>query len=79
MTVFDSVSKPNQRVTREGAGAVSSGKFYTVDDVAGLLSISTRTVRRLIDRKELVAHKLGRAVRIAESDLNAFLARHRCL
>jgi excisionase family DNA binding protein len=64
-------------MTREGTGAVSTGKFSTIDDVADLLGVSTRTVRRSIDRKQLVAHKFGRAVRIAESDLRAFIATHR--
>lgn len=59
--------------------AAGTGKFHTIDSVADLLAVSTRTVRRAIDREELVAHKFGRAVRIAESDLKAFVARHRCL
>ena len=54
-------------------------KFFTIDDVAGLLGVSTRSVRRYIDDKELVTHKFGRAVRIAESDLSGFIAQHRCL
>jgi excisionase family DNA binding protein len=55
------------------------GKFYSIDEVAELLGVSPRTVRRAIERKELIAHKLGRAVRIAETDLKAFIARGRCL
>jgi excisionase family DNA binding protein len=66
--------------SRRGGSTVSSvGKFYSIDEVAELLGVSTRTVRRSIKRKELVAHKLGRPVRIAEADLKAFIARHRCL
>jgi excisionase family DNA binding protein len=55
------------------------GKFYSIDEVAELLGLSPRTVRRAIESKELIAHKLGRAVRIAETDLKAFIARRRCL
>jgi excisionase family DNA binding protein len=54
-------------------------KFYTVDEVAGALGVSTRSVRRWIKRKKLVAHQFGAAVRIAESDLKAFVADHRHL
>jgi len=54
------------------------GKFYSINEIAELLDLSSRTVRRAIERKELIAHKLGRAVRIAEGDLKAFIARHRC-
>jgi excisionase family DNA binding protein len=73
------VGPPTHVVRREGAIAVNIGKFYCIDEVAELLGVSTRTVRRSIERKELIAHKIGRAVRIAEPDLKAFIARHRCL
>jgi excisionase family DNA binding protein len=52
-------------------------RFFTVAEVAERLHVSTRTVRRWIENFELVTHRFGRAVRIAESDLNAFLAIHR--
>ena len=41
------------------------------------LSVSTRMVRRWIDAGDLVVHRLGAIVRIAEPDLRAFLAVHR--
>jgi excisionase family DNA binding protein len=52
-------------------------KFFTIPEVADSLSVCTRTVRRWIDDGDLVAHRLGAAVRISEDDLRAFLARHR--
>jgi excisionase family DNA binding protein len=52
-------------------------KFRTIKDVAELLAVSTRTVRRSIDRKELVAHDIGGSVRIAECDLKSFIAQRR--
>ena len=52
-------------------------KFFTVAEVAERLGVSTRTTRRWIEDFELVAHRFGRAVRIAESDLKAFLTTHR--
>jgi excisionase family DNA binding protein len=72
-------SIPAPVTRREGSIAVTIGKFYSIDEVAEFLGVSTRTVRRAIESKELVAHKIGRAVRIAEADLKAFIARHRCL
>ena len=51
--------------------------LLTVEQIAERLSVSTRTVRRWISDGELVAYRLGRAVRIDEPDLEAFLARHR--
>jgi excisionase family DNA binding protein len=52
-------------------------KFYTIDQVADALGVSTRSVRRWIKQKILVAHRFSGAVRIAETDLNAFIAGHR--
>jgi excisionase family DNA binding protein len=59
------------RFRREGI------KFFTIPEVAECLNVSTRTVRRWIKRGELIAHRPGGVVRIAESDLGAFLARYR--
>ena len=51
--------------------------FLAIHEVAEQLGVSTRTVRRWIENMELVAHRFGRAVRIAERDLQAFVAMHR--
>ena len=51
--------------------------FFTVPDVAEHLAVSTRTVRRWIEGRQLIAHHFGRAVRIAEEDLRTFLRAHR--
>jgi excisionase family DNA binding protein len=48
-------------------------RFYTVAQVAELLAVSTRSVRRWIVRGELLAHKFGRRVRISEIDLRVFV------
>ena len=48
--------------------------FYTVPEVAQHLGVSTRTVRRWVKERQLVGHHFGRAVRISEPDLRAFLA-----
>ena len=52
-------------------------RFYTVSEVATLLAVSTRTIRRWVTTCELLAHKFGRQVRISETDLRAFLERRR--
>ena len=48
-------------------------RFYTVSEVATLLAVSTRTIRRWITTGELLAHKFGRQIRISETDLRVFL------
>jgi len=55
----------------------SMTRFYTVAEVADLLVVSTRSIRRWIARGELLAHKFGRQVRISEIDLRAFVERRR--
>lgn len=48
-------------------------RFYTIEEVAGLLKVHDRTVRRLIDGEKLKAVKIGTTWRISESDLNDYL------
>jgi len=52
-------------------------KFFTIPEVAERLGVCTRTVRRWISAGDLVVHRVGHVVRIAEGDLRAFLAAHR--
>jgi excisionase family DNA binding protein len=48
-------------------------RFFTIAQVANLLVVSTRSVRRWIAAGELLAHKFGRQVRISEIDLRSFV------
>ena len=52
-------------------------QFFTIAEVAEMLRVCTRTVRRWIAAGKLVTHRFDSAVRIAEPDLRAFLALHR--
>jgi excisionase family DNA binding protein len=52
-------------------------KFFTIAEVAESLHVATRTVRRWIEAGDLVVHRIGGILRIAEGDLRAFLALHR--
>jgi excisionase family DNA binding protein len=52
-------------------------RYYTIQQVAELLVVSPRTVRRWIAKGDLIAHRPGGIIRIAEDDLRAFLALHR--
>jgi excisionase family DNA binding protein len=52
-------------------------RFYTIAQVAELLAISERSVRRWVATGELTAHKFGRGVRISETELRTFLALHK--
>jgi excisionase family DNA binding protein len=52
-------------------------KYYAIKTVAEALDVSPRTVRRWIADGDLVVHRRGGIVRVAESDLRTFLAMHR--
>ena len=54
-----------------------SARFYTIREIADCVGSSERTVQRWIKSGLLIAHSLGRLVRISEADFLAFLAAHR--
>ena len=55
----------------------ASPPLLTFVDVAEQLQVSPRTVRRLVDAGKLAVTRIGRAVRVAETDLAAYLRRAR--
>jgi excisionase family DNA binding protein len=48
----------------------------TAQEVAAALHVSLRTVRRLIDAREIRTVKIGRTIRIHPVEFNAFIARN---
>jgi len=52
-------------------------RLHTITDVADRLQVSSKTVRRWIDAGDLVAHRLGRQLRISEQDLQVFIRSRR--
>jgi excisionase family DNA binding protein len=46
-------------------------------EVAEYLGVNTRTLYRMIDEGELPAYKLGRVIRLQETDVVAFVERAR--
>ena len=52
---------------------MSESKYYSIKELSELLKITTLTIHRAIKAKRLVAYKIGRDWRIAQSDLDTFL------
>ena len=52
-------------------------RLLSVATVADRLEVSVKSVRRWIETGKLKIHRLGRCVRISESDLREFIDRHR--
>ncbi|MCK5273632.1 MAG: helix-turn-helix domain-containing protein [Alphaproteobacteria bacterium] len=48
-------------------------RLLTIKDVADILQVSDKTVRRWIDAGDLVAHRIGRQWRVSQGDLDAFI------
>jgi len=67
----------DDRLEAPSTSGAKMQKFFTITDIAEMLGVSTRTVHRWIAARDLVVHRLGSAVRIAEADLKVFLALHR--
>jgi excisionase family DNA binding protein len=53
-------------------------ELLSIEQVASLLSVSTKTVRRLIEREQLHFHRVGRVIRVSREDLRAYLNVMRC-
>ena len=51
--------------------------FYTAADVADLLNLCLRTIRRHIESDALIAHDFDGTIRISESDLHDYCVRSR--
>ena len=47
--------------------------MITITEAAEPLGVSTKTVRRWIERRELRHYRLGRTIRIRRTDLAAFV------
>ena len=59
------------------AASLDEPEFNTVANVARRTGMSERVVRRWLADGDLPFHKFGRAVRIAEADLQRFIAQRR--
>lgn len=53
--------------------SLANSKFLTPQEVAERLRVSKMTVYRLLKSAELPSVRIGRSLRVRESDVNAFL------
>jgi len=56
---------------------IEQAPLFTLAQVAERLQVSTKTVRRWIENDDLIAHRLGRQLRISEADLQVFIKARR--
>jgi excisionase family DNA binding protein len=55
----------------------SAPRLFSIADIAAFMTVSTKTVRRMVERGELPVHRIGHQLRVTESDLERFLAMNR--
>ena len=75
-------SNPTRRVTPNRAARITRtdmpgrplSKLHTMEEVAEILGLSKRSVQRLVATGALGVHRLGRAVRVSDSDIAILLA-----
>lgn len=58
---------------KEKKGVKMEENLYSIEQVAEILSLTTRTIQNYINEKKLKAYKVGAKWRIYESDLEEFI------
>jgi excisionase family DNA binding protein len=75
--------KTVRRVTKGHAKAptieIRDGMVYTVDQLAALLQVSTKTARAIVKRQEIPARKVGQQWRILGDDVREYMRSFRPL
>ncbi len=54
---------------------ILSKQFYTKQELADLIKVTTRTITNLMKRGKLAYHKIGRSVRFSSEDIVLYLER----
>jgi excisionase family DNA binding protein len=65
--------RPTDRDQPSSAGAQRLGRLLTVAEASDYLNVSQRFIRRLISERRTPVVRLGRHVRLAQADLDAFI------
>ena len=65
------------KVSKANPSPEPGERFLKVAEVAVRLDVSPKTVRRMIDRGDLRAHRIGRLVRVGERSLANYLGKAR--
>jgi excisionase family DNA binding protein len=67
------ITGPDNAEEKPQEGALTTGRFLTVAEVAKYLRVSNMTVYRLINAGQLAAVRVGRGYRIREEDVTRYL------
>ena len=54
-------------------------EFLTSKELAAILRVNVETIYRMVDRGQIVCHRIGRAKRFRRYDVEEFLARCRTI
>lgn len=70
---LEHVGDPGAAATLVLADAISQPDLLSIKQTAAMLCLGTRTVNRMIARRELPVVHIGRSVRVRRSDLLSYL------
>jgi excisionase family DNA binding protein len=65
------------RAVTPGPSSRTVRRLYTIFELEELTGLSGSTLRRALRSKELACLRFGRAIRVSEDALEAYLTRHR--
>lgn len=71
------LSEPDNIIDLHGTPSITGVQLMSLNDVADKLDVSLSTLRRRIAEGALRVHRIGRAIRVSQTDLAAFLAASR--
>lgn len=75
--VIHSPDLPKQSKVRKHPDTGSLPRLLTTAEAAEFLAVSETLVYRLVERRELAVHRVGRCLRFSRDDLTSFLASRR--
>ena len=75
-TIKDIAAKPSMSVPKNNPPAIhldTSKEFYSVKELAALLSVNPMTIYRMVQRGQITCHQIGRVKRFHRNEIELFL------
>jgi excisionase family DNA binding protein len=67
------MSSTIRQIDQRSSAVEERRELLTIEEAAEVMGMSTRYVRRLVAERRIAFHKLGRSVRIARADIDAYV------
>jgi excisionase family DNA binding protein len=67
------MSSTIRQIDQRSSAVEERRELLTIEEAAEVMGMSARHVRRLVAERRIAFHKLGRSVRIARADIDAYV------